>query len=89
MEGFQNETKGSASPETNPYREIQKELRGVMRDMGDLTPESKKQVLDRMILGPEVLSDDPELLVLFDQIAAIEEKYGRERVAELTAFYQH
>lgn len=86
MEGFQNGKK-LAGPENNIYAEANKELKNVMREMTGLNLDSKKQVFDRMLLGEEVVSEDPELIALFEQIANVEEKYGRERVAELSAFY--
>ena len=85
------------NPEKNPYAEANRELRNdVIPNMKDLSPELRKSAFDRMVLGPdfslpEDVTIEPETQEIFDQligqIADVEERYGREIVAELAAFY--
>lgn len=92
MKGFENGDKVPESrfgPEANVYAEISRELQGIIRGMTDIDGISRKAVFKRMIMGPEAASEAPELVSFFEQITAVEDKYGRERVAELSAFYEH
>ena len=86
MKGFEN---GNKVPEPNVYAEISKELRSIIADMKDIEPKLRKSVFDRMIIGTEVATDVAELIPLFEQIKNVEDTYGREQVAKLSAFYEH
>ena len=91
MKGFENGTRvpeADFEVERNPYAEATRELRkGVMSNMKDISPSLRKSAIERMLMGPEFPSPDPVLEPIFEQIAAVEEKYGQETVAELAAFY--
>ena len=86
MKGFEN---GNKVPEPNVYAEISKELRSIIADMKNIEPKLRKSVFDRMIIGTEAVSDNSELIPLFEKIQKVEDKYGREQVAKLSAFYEH
>lgn len=89
MEGFKNGRKipESEYPEKNVYAEVNNELRDIIRSLPSIDKELRKQVFDRMLQGPDMLSNDPELEPFFDRISAVEETYGRENVAEMATFY--
>lgn len=84
MEGLKNETPNS---EKNVYAEINRELKDIVRNSTELSRESRRSLFDRMLQGPGITSEDPEVTSFYDQIAEVEEKYGREKVAEIAAFY--
>lgn len=86
MKGFEN---ANRVPEPNVYAEISKDLRGIIADMKSVEPKLRRSVFDRMIIGPEVATDVAELMPLFEQIQNVEDTYGREQVAKLSAFYEH
>lgn len=90
MEGFKNGRKfpeAGFDPDKNVYAEIHGELKDIMRGMTSIDRLQKKHVFDRMLQGPDMALPHPELAEIFEQIADVEEKYGKERVAELAAFY--
>lgn len=89
MEGFKNGRKipESEYPEKNVYAEVNSELRDIIRGLPSIDKGLRKTVFDRMLQGPDMLTEDPILEPFFEQIAAIEERYGRERVAEMATFY--
>lgn len=63
-------------------------LRNIVTELGAIDKGvDRVPVFQRMFKGPEVVADNPELLPFFDKIAAIEEKYGREAVAEIATLY--
>jgi hypothetical protein len=92
MEGFNIERsipESESNSEKNVYAEINRELREIIRNSMSIPKEARRSLFDRMIQGPELTSTDPEVASFFEQIADIEEKYGKEHVAEVAAFYVH
>lgn len=101
MEEFKTQHANVPPAERNPNQptaEANRELRSIVNAASELTKEQRVLVFKRMNSGPsfqpstelEAANDNvftKELEPFFEQIGAVEEKYGRDIVAELAGLY--